>query len=246
MSDPKKLKHAPLKEVIFEMNWEEDVDEFGNKSDLGFELSQGLFYDLIKPSFPIHKKLQNTLQKVSFGTPIHQYWKDELEWPVIQHGEGILTINQIETNYTWDDFKSLILETFQTLKKSYSKELNITKISLEYMDAFDLAKEMDKMAFIEKSLQTKITTNYSLPGKLTNININCNYIQDDGSNLSINITDAINNVTNQDAVIMLSTATNENNNLQIEFENNLIKLHDICSNSFKTILDSDFYGSLNQ
>lgn len=246
MSNNKKLKHAPLKEVIFEINWEENVDEFGNKSDFGFELSQGLFFEHIKSGFPIHKKLQGTNQKVSFGTPIHQYWSDELEWPVVQHGEGVLTINQVEANYTWSDFKTLILKIFGLLNESYGRELNITKINLEYMDAFDMTADMDKMAFIENILQTSVKTNYSVPGKLANITINRNYVQDDESNLTINISDAVNNITEADAVVILTTATKENINLQKEFEKNLESLHDICSQVFKTILDKDFYGSLDK
>jgi uncharacterized protein (TIGR04255 family) len=246
MNNNKKLKHAPLKEVIFEINWEENVDEFGNKSDLGFELSQGVFFESIKSEFPIHKKLHGANQRVSFGTPIHQYWKDELEWPVVQHGEGVLTINQVEANYTWEDFKALILKIVGLLNESYSKELNIIKITLEYVDAFDMDADTDKMNFIEKYLQTSVTNNYNIPGKLSNIKINRNYIQEDGSSLSINITDAVNNITNQDAVIMLTNATKEQNNLHNEFDNNLESLHDICSQVFKLILEKDFYGSLDK
>lgn len=244
MSSNGKLKLAPLKEVILEIKWEEDVDEFGNKIDLGFELAQGKFSQIIKPSFPIHKKLHNPNQQLEFGTPIHQYWSDELEWPVIQHGQGILTINQTEENYTWQDFKKLIINTIAWLKESYENEITINKISLEYLDAFDM-NESNSLLFIQNNLQTSVKTNYELPGELSNINISRNYIQKDGTHLNINITDAVNNLTNGNAVIMLTSAIKDKENVSVDFENDLENLHIICSTVFKTILNKDYYGSLS-
>jgi uncharacterized protein (TIGR04255 family) len=244
MSHNNKLKNAPLKEVILEINWEENVDEFGNKFDLGFELAQGKFSEIIKPHFPIHKKLYNSNQQPIYGIPIHQYWTDELEWPVIQHGQGILTINQTEEKYTWTDFKKLILMTINFLKNSYENNITINRISLEYLDAFDM-NDFNSSSFIENNLQTSIKTKYDLPGKLSNIKINRNYIQKDGTHLNINISDAVNNSTNKDAVIMLTSAIKENADVNQDFENNLEDLHNLCSKVFKTILDKNYYGSLN-
>ncbi|MFV8328502.1 TIGR04255 family protein [Flavobacterium sp. ZS1P14] len=176
--------------------------------------------------------------------PVHQYWTDELEWPVIQHGQGIVTINQTEEKYTWNDFKKLILETIDFLKSSYENEITINRISLEYVDAFDMS-DFESLSFIENNLQTSIKTKYDLPGKLTNIKINRNYIQDDGTYLNINITDAVNNSTNKDAVVMITSAIKEIADLNNNFENNLEVLHNVCSEVFKAILDKDYYGSFN-
>ena len=239
-----KLKNAPLKEVILEIIWEENVDEFGNKFDLGFELAQGKFSDIIKPNFPIHKKLFNSNQQPFYGVPVHQYWTDELEWPVIQHGQGILTINQTEEKYTWTDFKKLILTTIASLKSSYENNIIINRISLEYLDAFEM-NDIDSLSFIENNLQTSIETKYNLPGELSNIRINRNYIQNDGTHLNINISDAVNNSTNTGAVIMVTSAIKENADINQDFEENLEDLHNLCSKVFKTILDKNYYGSLN-
>lgn len=240
-----KLKNAPLKEVILEVTWEENIDEFGNKLDKGFELAQGSFFEKIKSSFPIHKKLTNINQVQNYGDPIHQYWTEETEWPVIQHGQGILTINQVEEKYTWKDFKHLILNVIGKLTESYSSTLNFNTITLEYLDAFDLDKETNIFNFIEDKLQTSVNTKYKLPGQLSNIKINRRYIQDNGSFLNINISDAVNNLDENNAIIMLTTATQEIINKDL-FEEELESLHDLCSNVFKTILDKEFYGNLNQ
>lgn len=241
-----KLKNAPLKEVILEVTWEENIDEFGNKFDKGFELAQGSFSEKIKPSFPIHKKLTTNNQTINFGTPIHQYWTEEAEWPVIQHGQGILTINQVEEKYTWEEFKNLVLNIIEELHKSYNYPLKFNSITLEYLDAFDLNRETNIFNFIEDNLQTSVNTRYELPGKLSNIKINRRYTQEDGSWLNINISDAVNNLNDNYAIIMLTTATKEITTENDIFEKELDALHDLCSNVFKTILDKKFYGSLNQ
>lgn len=240
-----KLKNAPLKEVILEVTWEESIDEFGNKFDKGFELAQGSFFEKIKSSFPIHKKLTNNNQSLIYGNPIHQYWTQETEWPVIQHGQGILTINQVEEKYTWNDFKDLVIVIIEELNKSYSSLLKFNSITLEYLDAFDLNKETDLFNFIENKLQTSVNTKYELPGELSNIKINRRYTQPNGAWLDINISDAVNNIDDNNAIIMLTTATKEITK-ECEIFNELESLHDLCSNVFKTILDKQFYGSLNQ
>ena len=66
MTQNKKLKNAPLKEVILEIHWDGNIDDFGNKFDEGFELSQGAFFEKIKSSFPIYKKNQQLYTTTTF------------------------------------------------------------------------------------------------------------------------------------------------------------------------------------
>ena len=244
MSHNQKLKNAPLKEVILEITWEDSIDEFGNKFDSGFELAQGIFAEKLKEKFPIHKKLYNNNQQVKFGTPIHQYWMSELEWPVIQHGQGILSINQTEDKYLWNDFKNLVNEIVGLLFSSYSDNILINRISLEYFDAFDVP-DSQTYKFIEDNLQTSLCTQYNLPGQLDGLKINKNYLQEDNSLLSISISDAVNDFTKKEVVIMVTSGIIEENNLNENFDSKLEKLHKLCSDAFKTILNKDYYGSLN-
>ena len=142
------------------------------------------------------------------------------------------------------EFKELVLKTIYFLKTIYENNITINKISLEYLDAFDM-NDNDSISFIENNLQTSIKSKYDIPGKLTNIKINRNYIQNDGTYLNINISDAVNNSTNTDAVILVTSAIRENDELNLDIEKNLDDLHNHCSQVFKTILDKDYYGSLN-
>ncbi len=118
MSVDDKLKNAPLQEVVFEINWRSQSDDFGNEFDLGFDLAQGKFAEYIHELFPVHKR-PNTMQQLpEFGQPVHQYWTDEGVLPVVHHGPGILTIHQVEQNYIWKDFRKLIDRIIKQLTRS--------------------------------------------------------------------------------------------------------------------------------
>jgi uncharacterized protein (TIGR04255 family) len=138
-----KLKYAPLKEVIFEIHWDSNIDGLGMHVDNGFDLAQGKFSEKIKPNFPLHKKLipEGAPIKI-FGTPMHQYWTAEFKWPVIQHGPGMMAINEVEVGYEWkNSFKPLIIENVGKLVTSYDVPLKINKIKLQYVDAWDVENE---------------------------------------------------------------------------------------------------------
>lgn len=245
MTQVENLKSAPLKEVIFEINWLGEVDDYGVRSDSGFALAQGKFFILIKEKFPIHKKLYTTSPPEEFGTAIHQYWSGELEWPLIQHGQGMMTINQTEENYTWASFRSLIFEVIDCLKESYENELEFSKVNLQYFDAFDL-KNMDFLSFVGQNLQTEIKASYNIPGRLKNISIDRNYLQDDGSELNIAISSAINNETNEEAVLMIISIEKQDTDIKDYLDIHIDRLHTICSDSFRSILNKKYYESLNQ
>jgi hypothetical protein len=71
-----KLKNAPLKEVIFELHWECSNDPSGVKIDRGFDLAQGKFADLLKPEFPLHRRLIPDAVSPFFLSP----YTSILEW----------------------------------------------------------------------------------------------------------------------------------------------------------------------
>ena len=73
-----KLKNAPLKKVVFELQWKCDVNNHGSPFDNGFDLAQGKFADKLKPNFPLHRKLVPDGAPIKlFGAPLYQYWVGE-------------------------------------------------------------------------------------------------------------------------------------------------------------------------
>jgi len=242
-----KLKNAPLKEVIFELFWDCSVDSMGIQTDEGFDLAQGVFSTFLKPEFPVRKKLvpDNIPLKV-FGVPIHQYWKGHMKWPVIQHGQGMIAINEVESGYEWNKtFKPIIISTLSHLVKSYDRELIFNKCRLQYIDVWEMQGQKPE-EFIATNLQTQISTNYSSPGNLTGIHIQLNYSLEYNSQLSLNIVNGINN-QNQNQSVVLTTLVETNNKANQE---GVIKwldfAHQNTSEMFKKLLKPEFYASLDQ
>ncbi len=247
MEQIEKLKNAPLQEVAFEMRLASQLDDFGNKIDLGFEVAQGIFAKEIREQFPIHKKTQSSPQQISsFGTPIHQYWRAERELPLVQHGQGILSVHQDGTNYIWADFKKLAIQTIQTLTESYlnaDSPAHAETISIDYLNAFDIY-EGSVGDFIKAKLQTNVSDPQPIFGRLKSIEINRSYLQEDGSILTIRIQNAVKTETQAPAILLLISASISGKKIEKELSTSLEKLHTLCSQTFKNILNKSYYDEL--
>ena len=242
-----KLKNAPLKEVIFELHWECTTDSNGVLYDAGFDLAQGKFADKLKASFPVHKKLipDGAPFKV-FGAPIHQYWRGEFKWPVVQHGQGMIAVNEVEQGYEWEaSYKPVVIDAIHQLTASYEEGLSFNRTKLQYIDAWDL-NGMNLTDFIVHHLQTEIRNGYVLPGKLRSINIQQNFELQDGSVMSLNIANGINNQNQQPSVIWTTTVEKQSQMNIDEVVAWLESAHTATSTMFKKMLNPEFYASLNR
>ena len=100
----KKLPKAPLQEVIFEVKWELSLDDQTQAFiDPGYQFGQGKFENAVAKDFPIYKSRlpADILVQMLGHKTVHQFWKGERNWPVLQLGPGILTVNATEKNYEW-------------------------------------------------------------------------------------------------------------------------------------------------
>jgi uncharacterized protein (TIGR04255 family) len=240
-----KLKNAPLREVILELHWECIADSTGFFSDLGYDLAQGKLALELKEEFPLHRKLIPEGIKV-FGVPMHQYWTGEFKWPVIQHGQGMLTINEVGVNYEWNIFKSLIDKTLDRVIRSYEGVIKFNNVKLQYIDAFDIGNEIDPLEFVKQNLQTEITTKYNLPGSPKSFNIQQGFEILDGATMILNIANAVNN-ENQNLSIICTTTVEFNGQLEQKLIREWVdKAHTSTSNMFKDMLNPEFYASLDK
>jgi uncharacterized protein (TIGR04255 family) len=242
-----KLKNAPLKEVIFELYWECTTDSSGMQYDAGFDLAQGKFAEKLKSQFPVHKKLipEGIPFKV-FGAPIHQYWKGEFNWPVVQHGQGMIALNEVENGYRWENsFKPLVISSIENIESSYEDDLMFNRVTLQYIDAWDLDNENATM-FSEKNLQTKIYNGYDLPGDLKNFSIQQNFKLNDGSTMILSISNGINNQNQKPSVIWTTTVEKQAKMSNIDVKAWLENAHTENSNMFKKMLNPEFYASLDR
>lgn len=240
-----KLKNAPLKEVIFELHWSGNADHPG--VDDGFDLAQGKFAEKMKSKFPLHRKLipDGTPFKI-YGAPIHQYWKAEFQWPVVQHGQGIMAVNEVESGYEWErTYKPNVLDAMDKLIDSYEDPIKFNKAKLQYVDVWDVKIENVK-TFIEENLRTTIQSNYPLPGSFKTLNLFQVYDLKDGSEMQLSITNGINNQTQKSSVIWTTTIEKRYSFNQEEIVDWLEKAHTAASDIFKKMLNPDFYASLDK
>jgi len=242
-----KLKNAPLKEVIFELHWDCPADSSGIQTDPGFDLAQGVFASKIKKEFPVHRKLvPDGFPLKVFNAPLHQYWKGELKWPVIQHGEGMIAVNEVEVNYEWENsFKPLIVNTIEHLINSYDSTLKFNDVRLQYINAYDL-DDLEPLEFLEMNLKTKFSNQYVLPGKFQNINIEQVCKLSDNSRLVLNISDGINNQNQKKSVLWSITVHHKAPILFDHIFQWIETAHTTISGIFKEMLNPDFYASLDQ
>ena len=128
------LENKPLVEAIFELKWNLQESESGTRTDPHYKLLVGRIYEKIKDEYPFHEQLPTaTMPDELVGYVIqHRFRKNENEWPLIQIGPGIITLNDTK-GYTWDNFKEKSICMLNTLFETYPDaeiNLNVNGLSL--------------------------------------------------------------------------------------------------------------------
>lgn len=239
----KKLKNAPLREAIFDLFWDSPVDKSGIKLDKEFELSQGKFQINVSDKFPVHKRIfpQGTSIKV-YGVPLHQFWKGDVQWPVIQLGPGVLTVNETDKNYDWEKtFRPNIFFAMEALRKSYDICPELNRVSLKYIDSVDIHESENLGEFLKKNLLTEIENRYKVPGTLSGLNLNQVFDVDD-SKVSVNIQTAVNNITRSKAIVWVTSVIRTGKISEKELALWIDKAHGFASSLFVDMLNPDFYA----
>lgn len=245
----KKLKNSPLQEVIFELKWDLPLDEQGNPYDPGYDKAFGLFAQELEPRFPVQKPLLPPNSPIiPIGFPLHQFWQQELLWPVIQIGRGILTVNDIESNYIWEDnYRQIVEIAVEAFIKSYHQSVTISSLGLQYIDAIDVADEVTSASkYIASNFQTEVINRHPIPGKEAGISLSQLFELEDKSLLISQIQTSLNNRNGKRAIVW-STEVRKNGFTQSsEVLNWLDYAHKKCSEHFTNQLDRSFYESLDQ
>jgi len=89
-----KLPKAPLLEVIFELRW-----QIKQKSDLTkYQYLIGDLYSAIKKTYPVRESLAppEVPTDILINNPVHRFRKDKNQYPLVQIGPGLLTLNGLK------------------------------------------------------------------------------------------------------------------------------------------------------
>lgn len=243
-----KLKRAPLQEVVFEVRWELPLDHSGNAFDPGFDKAYGLFAKAIQEDFPILKDLfpPNPTPPSPY-TPLYQFWKAELVWPVIQIGRGVLTVADVEDSYIWDDYRSVIDKVLECWLNSYQLALSITSLRLQYIDAVDVEDGViSSLDYVAQNFQLELVNRFTLPGKPSGLFIGQVFDLPGGDVLHMQVQTARNNQTNKNALLWITDVERKTKAEKDFLLPWLDQAHTHTSNFFKNISTSEFYASFDQ
>ncbi len=156
-----KLPKKPLVEAIFELKWNLPEIKPGILMDPHFKLLVGMVYNRLSDEYPFHEELPTVTMPDEIAAYVvqHRFRKDKDQWPLVQIGPGIITLNDTE-EYLWENFKNKIEKTVDVLFKTYpnaSNDLKIDSLMLRYIDAiqFDFAKE-NIFSFLDERMKTSI------------------------------------------------------------------------------------------
>lgn len=162
----KVLKNKPLIEVIFEMRWELEEKAPNIFVDPHHKLLLGRFYERLGEIYPYHEELSTASvpDEISYYITKQRLRSAENDWPLIQIGPGIITLNET-TKYKWEDFRERISQMLKTFLESYpnSEKLIFNKLLLRYIDGIEFNYEKNN---ILDFLAEKMKTNINLHNKL--------------------------------------------------------------------------------
>lgn len=172
----KDLKNKPLVEAILEVRWRlmpqaaEQSQGAGQPGlpgvDPHHKLLLGRLFDRFQKQYPEHEQLATArLPDELAGHMVqHRFRTASNDWPLVQVGPGILTVNDT-SKYTWVDFSGRANRAIESLFDAHPKlaDLTIQSLVLRYIDAveFDYGKN-NAFDFLREQL--KIQT--SLPPSL--------------------------------------------------------------------------------
>lgn len=140
------LRKKPLVEAIFEFRWELQAPPNGvaappgAKVDPHYVVFLGRIYEKVNREYPYHESLPTANMPAPLVAHViqHRFRKAEGSWPLIQVGQGIITLNDTE-GYVWKDFRRRINRVLNGLYASYPAQdrLKPAALILRYIDAIE-------------------------------------------------------------------------------------------------------------
>lgn len=156
----KVLKHKPLIEAIFEVKWQLIEHGEGIRIDPHYKILIGSLYSKFKEEYPFHEMLPTASIPDNMADYViqHRFRKGKNEWPLVQIGPGILTVNDTE-GYIWEDFEIRVMDAVKTLFEVYPERerLTINSLLLRYIDAVEFNFESENVFdFLSGCMKTGI------------------------------------------------------------------------------------------
>jgi uncharacterized protein (TIGR04255 family) len=156
-----KLSNPPLVEAILEIRWRLTEPAPGVAIDPGYKLLVGRLHERVSAEYPFHEPLPTaSMPDEMLGYVVqHRFRKAQDEWPLVQVGPGVVTLNET-ASYLWDDFQARGLQLQKSLFDAYpgaQEAPTVVNLQLRYIDSvtFDFENE-DVLAFVARNLQVEL------------------------------------------------------------------------------------------
>lgn len=162
----RELKNKPLVEAIFEMRWALQQKGPGVAIDPHYRLLLGRLYDRLQTEYAEHQQLEtaNIPDEMASHVVQHRFRVAEDDWPLVQLGPGIFTVNDT-SKYRWEDYRARVTDAQSKLYDAHPKasELQIENLTLRYIDAVECDHQSSSVLDF---LNDKMNVSISLPPDL--------------------------------------------------------------------------------
>ncbi len=245
-----KLPKAPLQEAIFEIRWQLEPDAGGRQLiDPDYAFALGKFQDALKDDFPHHvaKFPQDIPHQLLNYQTMHQFWRKDKQWPVVQLGPGIATVNDTEQNYDWQKtYLQNIKQTLGALEKSYG-QIIFNSLTLRYIDVVRVEDyDFDNWrGFIQNHVNFRFDNLFNTRGELAGFNFEQSFNLNELGFLNISFTNSENN-KKEDVFIWQTAVTKQGTVPQSKVQSWLNRAHECTSGLFKEICKKEFYDSFSK
>ncbi|RLC45130.1 MAG: hypothetical protein DRH70_08140 [Candidatus Coatesbacteria bacterium] len=159
------LSNPPLVEVIFELHWQ--LDQERPQDEPYYGILAGTMFEKLRDEYPFHEPLPAAQVPADIVPHVvqHRFRKGENEWPLVQIGPGIVTLNYTREGFDRNTFHRSIKALVQTLRSIYEEDQKPTfnRLLLRYIDAVDFDFQANNISeYISRTLKVDLKPRTSL------------------------------------------------------------------------------------
>jgi len=132
-----------LVEAIFELRWKLPQPDLQKPPlvDGNYKLAVGALFTRLHDNYPEHEQLPSSAlpDQISAYVVQHRFKTVGAGWPLVQIGQGILTVNDIQ-GYKWETFQPRVTNAVEVLLDTYASmagDLQVSTLALRYINAID-------------------------------------------------------------------------------------------------------------
>ena len=162
------LARQPLLEAWLEIRWQlEPPEPAPLRRDPNYPFALGSMYDLVKTRFPFREELEASRAPLEVLPNVvrHRFRPAENEWPVLQLGPGVATVNLVRP-YSWKQLRESAEFLRSNLLAAYGNSLPpLDFCALRYRNAapFEFTQS-NVIDFVRSSLNSQIQLPAHVPG----------------------------------------------------------------------------------